>query len=83
MKKIDWKKVKSIVLTYATPTLPLATTAFAMNASGTVKILTFVSGALAVIARQANPKDPFTMNLFAVAQSQVDSALDKEKAKKK
>lgn len=83
MKKIDWKKVKSLVLTYATLTLPLATTAFAMNTSNTVKFLTFLSGALAIIVRQVNPKDPFTCNLLNIAQVEVDKTLAKEKAKKK
>lgn len=77
--KIDWKKVKSLVLTYATPTLPLATAAFQLNASNTVKILTFLSGALAVIVRQVNPKDPFTCNLLHVAQVELDAELEKAK----
>ena len=77
MKKIDWKKAKSLLITYATPTLPLAAAAFQLNASNTVKILTFLSGALAVIARQVNPKDPFTCNLFHIAQEEVDAELAK------
>ena len=79
--KIDWKKVKSLVLTYATPTLPLATAAFQLNASNAVKFLTFLSGALLVITRQVNSKDPFTCNIFHAAQVEVDAEL--EKAKKK
>ena len=78
--KIDWKKVKSLVLTYATPTLPLAAAAFQLNASNAVKVLTFLSGALAVIARQVNSKDPFTCNIFHVAQAEVDAELEKAKA---
>lgn len=81
--KIDWKKVKSLVLTYATLSLPFATAAFAMNASATVKLLSFLSGVLPVIARHANPKDPFTMNLFAVAKTQVDAELEKQTKKGK
>ena len=80
--KIDWKKVKSLVLTYATLALPVATAAFAMNASNTVKVLSFLSGFLAVIGRQVNPKDPFTMNLLKTAQDEIDKELDKAKSKK-
>lgn len=81
MKKIDWKKVKSLVLTYATPTLPLASAAFAMNASATVKFLTFVSGALAVIGREINPKDPFTISVIKIAEDAIDAELKKSKKK--
>jgi Na+-transporting NADH:ubiquinone oxidoreductase subunit NqrB len=81
--KIDWKKVKSLVVTYGAVTLPIATAAFAMNASGTVKLLTFLSGVLAVLARQVNPKDPFTMNLFALAQTEIQKEIEVEKAKPK
>ena len=49
--KIDWKKAKSLVVTYGAVTLPIATAAFAMNASGTVKLLTFLSGVLALLAQ--------------------------------
>lgn len=83
MKKIDWKKVKSLILTYATPTLPLATAAYSLNADSIVKFLTFLSGVLAVIAREKNPKDPFTINLLKVAQEEVDKELEKAKAKPK
>lgn len=81
MKKIDWKKVKSLVLTYATLTLPLASAAFAMDASAWVKFLTFVSGALPVVIREKNPKDPFTINLLKVAQDTIDTELKKSKKK--
>lgn len=81
MKKYDSKKIKSLILTYATPTLPLAIAAFSLNASGIVKVLTFLSGALAVVGREMNPKDPFTMNLLKVVQSEVDSELAKQKKK--
>ena len=79
--KIDAKKTKALVITYGAITLPIATAAFAMNASSEVKFLTFLSGVLAVLARQINPKDPFTMNLLAVAKTEVDVQV--EKAKKK
>ena len=82
MKKIDWKKVNSLILTYATPTLPLATAAFAMDASAWVKFLTFLSGVLAVIVREKNPKDPFTINLIKVAQDQIDAEIKKQTKKK-
>lgn len=81
MKKIDWKKVKSLVLTYATLTLPLASAAFAMNASAWVKFLTFLSGALPVIVRESNPKDPFTINLLKVAQDEIDKEIAKKSKK--
>ena len=82
MKKIDWKKVRSLILTYATPTLPLATAAFAMDANATVKFLTFVSGALAVVAREANPKDPFTISVIKIAQDEIDKELARKSKKK-
>lgn len=82
MKNIDWKKVKSLILTYAIPTLPLATAAFAMDASATVKFLTFLSGALAVIGREMNPKDPFTISVLKAAQDEIDKELAKQSKKK-
>jgi hypothetical protein len=81
--KIDYKKIKPIVLTYASLSAPIAITAFAMNASTTVKILSFLSGFLAVATRQANPKDPFTLNILAVAKTQVDAEIAKKSTKKK
>ena len=81
MKHIDWKKVKSLAITYAALALPIATAAFAMNASTTVKVLSFLSGLLAVIVRQVNPKDPFTMNMLKIAQVEVEQELEKAKAK--
>jgi hypothetical protein len=81
--KFDSKKTKALVLTYGSLALPIATTAFAMNASVLVKVLSFASGLLPVIVRQANPKDPFTINLFSVAQVQIDAELAKQKKTKK
>lgn len=81
--KIDWKKVKSLALTYGALALPTATAAFAMNANATVKFLSFVSGLLPVVARQINPNDPFTCNLLHVAQLEVDAALEKQTKKGK
>jgi hypothetical protein len=81
--KFDSKKTKALVLTYGSLALPVATAAFAMNASLLVKVLSFASGLLPVIVRQANPKDPFTINLLAVAQAQVDAELAKQKKTKK
>jgi len=82
MKNIDWKKVKSLVLTYATLTLPLATAAYAMDANATVKFLTFLSGVLAVIGREINPKDAFTINMMKVAKDEIDKELAKKSKKK-
>lgn len=79
--KLDKKKVKALVLTYVIPTLPLASAAFAMDASTTVKVLSFLSGALVVVYRQVNPKDEFTCNLLHVAQVEVDKALKAELTK--
>jgi hypothetical protein len=76
--KLDSKKIKALLITYGSLTLPVATAAFAMNASALVKVLSFVSGLIPVIARQANPKDPFTMNLLAVAKTQVDAEIKKQ-----
>lgn len=81
--KIDWKKVKSLALTYASLALPIATAAFAMNATPIVKLLSFLSGLLPVIARQVNPHDPFTCNLLAVAQTEIDAELKKQTKKAK
>jgi len=80
--KIDAKKVQSLVLTYGTVTLPIAITALAMNASTTVKILSFCSGLLALVIRQGNPKDPFTMNLLKIAEQEVNVELEKKTKKK-
>jgi hypothetical protein len=79
--KLDSKKVKSLVLTYATLALPLATAAYAMDASPSLKFLTFLSGLLPVIVRQVNPKDPFTMNLVKVAQDTLDKEIKKQSKK--
>lgn len=76
--KLDSKKIKALLLTYGSLTLPIATAAFAMNASALVKILSFVSGLIPVIARQVNPKDPFTLNLLSVAKTQVDAEIEKQ-----
>jgi len=80
--KIDAKKVQSLVLTYGTVTLPIAITALAMNASTTVKVLSFCSGLLALVIRQGNPKDPFTMNLLKIAEQEVNVELEKKTNKK-
>jgi hypothetical protein len=80
--KLDSAKVKALVLTYGTITLPVATAALAMNAKPIVKILSFFSGVLALVIRQANPKDPFTMNLLKVAEEQVNVELEKTTKKK-
>jgi hypothetical protein len=80
--KLDTKKIKALVLTYGSLSLPVATAAFAMNASTLVKVLSFASGLLPVIARQVNPKDPFTVNLLAVAKAEIDSELAKQKKSK-
>ncbi len=80
--KLDSAKVKSLVLTYGTITLPVATTALAMNAAPIVKVLSFFSGALALIVRQANPKDPFTMNLLKVVEEEINTTLEKTTKKK-
>lgn len=80
--KIDPKKLKSLVLTYSSLALPIAVVAFSMNATPTVKILSFISGLLPVITRQANPKDPFTCNILAIAKVEVDAQLAKKSAKK-
>jgi len=76
--KLDSKKIKALFLTYGSLALPVATTAFAMNASGLVKALSFLSGLIPVIVRQANPKDPFTLNLPEVAKTQIDAEVKKE-----
>jgi hypothetical protein len=80
--KIDAKKVQSLVLTYGTVTLPIAITALAMNAPTTVKVLSFCSGLLALVIRQSNPKDPFTMNLLKIAEQEVNVELEKKTKKK-
>jgi hypothetical protein len=80
--KIDAKKLKSLILTYASIALPVAIVAFSMSASTTVKILSFVSGLIPVITRQANPTDPFTCNILAIAKTEIDAELAKKSAKK-
>jgi len=80
--KIDSKKLQSLILTYGTLTLPVASTAFAMNATLSIKILSFFSGVLPVILRHANPKDQFTINLAKVAQTEIDAELAKQKKTK-
>lgn len=80
--KLDSKKIKALILTYGIPTLPLASAAFALNASLLIKVLSFVSGAIVVIGRQANPKDPFTLNLLAIAKQEIDATLKNQTKKK-
>jgi len=80
--KIDSKKLQSLILTYGPMTLQVASTAFAMKASASIKILSFFSGVLPVILRHANPKDQFTMNLAKVAQNEIDAELAKQKKTK-
>jgi hypothetical protein len=76
---IDAKKLQSLILTYGTLTLPVASTAFAMNASLSIKILSFFSGVLPVVIRQANPKDPFTINLLKEIEEEIEIVLEKQK----
>lgn len=80
--KLDPKKLQALILTYATLTLPIASTVFAMNASTSVKILSFLSGLIPVLVRQINPKDAFTVNLVKVATTEIDAELAKEKKTK-
>ena len=76
---MNLKKIESIVATYAVIALPLATTAFAMNATTPVKILSFASGLLGVIGRGLNPKDA-AFGIVAVAKTEVDANLAKQEA---
>jgi hypothetical protein len=46
-----------------------------------VKILSFASGLIPIIIRQANPKDPFTVNILALTEAQIEAQLAKAKAK--
>jgi hypothetical protein len=80
--KLDTKKLNALLVTYGSLALPVAIAAFAMNASTLVKVLSFTSGLLPVIARQANPKDPFTVNLLAIAKTEIDAELAKQKKPK-
>ena len=80
--KLDTKKLNALLVTYGSLAFPVAIAAFAMNASTLVKILSFASGLLPVIARQANPKDPFTVNLLAIAKTEIDAELAKQKKPK-
>ena len=80
--KLDSKKIKALILTYGIPTLPLASAAFALNASLLINVLSFASGAIVVIGRQANPKDPFTLNLLAIAKQEIDATLKNQTKKK-
>lgn len=77
--KVDWKKVKSVVLTYATLTLPLAIAAFSLDAPTWVKILTFISGLLAIVRRQMNPKDEFELAALTSVENLVKEKLAKAK----
>jgi hypothetical protein len=77
--KLDMKKLNSLVITYGSIALPVASTAFAMNASSTIKILSFFSGVLPVVIRQANPKDPFTINLLKEIEEEIEIVLEKQK----
>ena len=79
---MNLKKIESVVATYAVIALPLATTAFAMNATTSVKILSFASGLLAVVLRGLNPKDA-AFGIVAVAKTEVDATLAKQAAAKK
>ena len=81
--KLDTKKIKSVAVTYGTLALPVATVSFSLNASPTVKILSFASGLIPVVIRQANPKDPFTINILSLTEAQIDARLAKAKAKAK
>lgn len=80
--KLDTKKVKALAVTYGAIALPLASAAYAMNASNAVKVLSFLSGLLPVVTRQLNPHDPFTCNLMAIAEVEINEILKKEKDKK-
>lgn len=77
--KIDWKKVKSVVLTYASLTLPLAVAAFSTNQPTWVKALTFLSGVLAIIRRQVNPKDQFEILMLTALEDMVKKEIAKLK----
>jgi len=79
--KLDTKKIKSVLITYGTIALPVAVVSFSLHASDLVKILSFASGLLPLVVRQANPKDPFTLNVLALTEAQIEAKLAKEKAK--
>ena len=79
--KLDTKKIKSVLITYGTLALPVATVSFSLNATPMVKILSFASGLIPIIIRQANPKDPFTVNILALTEAQIEAQLAKAKAK--
>ena len=76
---MNFKKIESIVATYAVIALPLATAAFEMKAPNIVKILAFASGLLGVIGRGLNPKDA-AFGIVAVAKTEVDANLAKQEA---
>ena len=80
--KIDSKKLKSLLLTYFSLSLPIATVAFGMDATTSVKIFSFISGLLAVIIRQVNPNDPFTANILSIAKIEIDAKIVKISGKK-
>ena len=80
--KIDFKKVKSLLVTYGTIALPFATAAFVTNQSLTVKILSILSGTIGVVVRDRNPKDPFTANILSVAKTEIDATIAKKSASK-
>jgi hypothetical protein len=80
--KIDSKKLKSLLLTYFSLSLPIATVAFGMDATTPVKIFSFISGLLAVIIRQVNPNDPFTANILSIAKIEIDAEIVKKSGKK-
>jgi len=77
--KLDMKKLNSLLITYGSIALPVASTAFAMNANTTVKILSFFSGVLPVVIRQSNPKDSFTINLLKEIEEEIEIVLEKQK----
>jgi len=79
--KLDTKAVKSIILTYAIPAVPLALAAYALNASALIKVLSFASGVVAIAIRQANPKDPFTVKLLTFVKAEIDSTIDNQTPK--
>jgi hypothetical protein len=80
--KLDMKRLNSLLITYGSIALPVASTAFAMNASLSIKILSFFSGVLPVVIRQSNPKDPFTINLLKEIEEEIEIVLEKEKKPK-
>lgn len=76
------KKIKAAFFGYLVICIPVVITAFSLDASNTVKVLSFFSGVIGVIGRGLNPNDS-AYGLVGSTKAALDGAIEYQSKKKK